>query len=276
MDRALFFRLVRDGAFGGRLGQAQVDGMTRILDYWQEHHADRPLAQLAYVFATAKWETAHTMQPVREIGRGKGKPYGKSGSNHRQVAYGRGLVQLTWDRNYERADRELGLGGRLIADYDLALDPATSVAILIAGMIGGWFTGKRLDDYIADGVVYDFVGARRIVNGTDRARAIADLATQFYAALVQAHGRSRAAEVDAAMPATEPDDAPVTTGKPAGLSTTIWAQVGGIVTAIVTPIGTAVADLDWRVAAVLTAGAVLGFGLWTIAERVKKSRRYGI
>ena len=62
------------------------------------------------------------MQPVIEIGRGRGKSYGKPDKHRGQVPYGRGDVQLTWDRNYETADDELSLNGALLANFDLALD----------------------------------------------------------------------------------------------------------------------------------------------------------
>ncbi|MFH7264110.1 hypothetical protein ACHWGJ_29120, partial [Klebsiella pneumoniae] len=66
------------------------------------------------------------MQPVTEIGRGGGKPYGKPGKHGGQVPYGRGDVQLMWDGNYETADDELGLKGALLANFDLALDTEIS------------------------------------------------------------------------------------------------------------------------------------------------------
>jgi len=165
--------------FGGKLRQPQVDGINLILRYY----SGDSIPELAYILATAKWESAHTMQPLREIGRGRGKKYGVVDSTGK-APYGRGLVQLTWARNYKNADQKLGLGGRLAADYDLALDPVISVKILINGMRDGWFTGKKLSDYI-DGTVsrVNFINARRIVNGTDRAPEIADLALTFAGAL---------------------------------------------------------------------------------------------
>ncbi len=138
--------------------------------------------QRAYVLATAWHETAHSLQPVREIGQGRGRAYGRPGRHQGQVAYGRGYVQLTWDTNYEKADRALGLGGRLIADYDLALRPGIAYQILTRGMREGWFTGKGLDDYI-NAAQCDYRNARRIVNGTDRAVLIASHARAFWRAL---------------------------------------------------------------------------------------------
>lgn len=169
-----FFAAIRP-LFGGSLKHGQVDGLNAIL----AATATLPRSYRAYILSTAYHETAHTMQPIREIGRGKGKRYGVVDQTGK-APYGRGYVQLTWRENYQRADRELGLGGRLAADYDLALDPEISAQILVEGMLDGWFTGKALRDYLPG----DYVGARRIVNGTDRAQQIAGYAKGFEAALV--------------------------------------------------------------------------------------------
>lgn len=180
VDRHIYFAVCR--AHFGRLTQSQVDGHTVILDGMA---LDRPLVDLrhaAYMLATTAHETDRTMQPIREYGRGRGKRYGTKGPHGGQVAYGRGYVQLTWAENYARADRELALGGALIADYDLALDPAIAYRILSRGMLEGWFTGRRLSHFI-HGEQCDYLGARRIINGTDRAVEIAGLAHHFEAIL---------------------------------------------------------------------------------------------
>lgn len=168
-----FFSAVRP-MFGGSLKQSQVDGLNQILTTT----VGLPISHRAYVLATTLHETASTMQPIREYGRGKGKKYGVVDQTGK-APYGRGYVQLTWRENYLRADRELGLGGRLAADYDLALDPAIAAQILVRGMVEGWFTTKRMSDYLPG----DYAGARRIVNGTDKAALIAGYARQFESAL---------------------------------------------------------------------------------------------
>lgn len=176
VDHDIYFREHR--RHFGRLRQDQVDGIALILDGMA---ADRPLIDVrhaAYMLATTWHETDQTMQPIREYGRGRGKRYGKPGPHGGQIPYGRGYVQLTWDVNYERADAELALGGALIADYDLALDPAIAYRIMSRGMLAGWFTGRRLSHYI-HGVRKDYVNARRIINGTDRAAEIAGIACTF-------------------------------------------------------------------------------------------------
>jgi hypothetical protein len=199
MDRAEFFAAVRLSLFGGRLSAAQVQGIEAILDEAVKR-AIR-LEWLAYILATAFHETAQTMQPIAEYGKGKGKKYGVKGK-YGQVPYGRGFVQLTWDENYEKADKELGLNGALLKNFDLALQLDIATAILFAGMEEGWFTGKKLSDYIHDAVV-DYVNSRRIVNGTDRATMIATYAREFEVAL-EAAGYA----AEPASPGAEPAPAP--------------------------------------------------------------------
>lgn len=146
------------------------------------------LNNLAYILATVWHETAATMQPIAEYGKGKGRKYGVKGK-YGQAPYGRGYVQLTWDENYEKADKELSLNGALLKNFDLAMDPKYAVQILFKGMEEGWFTGKDLDDYIDDidedekEDLREFANARRIINGTDKQIHIGQLAISFERAL---------------------------------------------------------------------------------------------
>lgn len=143
---------------------------------------------LAYILATVYHETAATMQPIAEYGKGKGRKYGVKGK-YGQVPYGRGYVQLTWDANYEKADKKLNLKGALLKNFNLALDPKIAVQILFVGMEEGWFTGKKLRDFIdtidepdaQDRLEYE--GARKIINGVDKKSLIAGYALVFEKAL---------------------------------------------------------------------------------------------
>ncbi|WP_234851018.1 hypothetical protein [Sinorhizobium meliloti] len=179
MDRAKFFAAVRSPLFAGKMSERQVQGVDAILD--EAERRGTPLAHLAYMLATALHETARTMQPIAEYGKGAGRKYGVKGK-YGQVPYGRGYVQLTWDSNYERADKELGLGGKLLRNFNLAMRQDIAAKIMFVGMTEGWFTGKKLADYLA-GDKADYVGARRIINGTDKARTIAGHAAVFEKAL---------------------------------------------------------------------------------------------
>lgn len=146
------------------------------------------------MLATTWHETATTMQPIEEFGKGKTKDYGRKlkmggGPGKRvpyttpdKLYYGRGLVQLTWHENYEKAGRALKMD--LLNYPELVLQLNISVDILFLGMFEGWFTGKKLSDYI--GAKTNFVGARKIINGTDKATLIASYASIYLAALRKA------------------------------------------------------------------------------------------
>ena len=179
MDAA-FFNAVRENLFGGSLSQPQVDGINALAAAWSKD-GDGDNRKLAYVLATAFHETACTMQPIAEYGHGAGHRYGVIDATGK-APYGRGFIQLTWAANYQKADRELGLGGALARNYDLALDPDIAAQIAIRGMMEGWFTGKKLADYVTPTSV-DFIDARRIINGIDRAGTIALYAKNFQSAL---------------------------------------------------------------------------------------------
>lgn len=180
-----FFAHVRADLFRGKLSQSQVDGLTAITAAW-EMMGDGDARKLAYVLSTAFHETARTMQPITEFG---GKNYFRKYDGRKDLGNtqtgdgyrfrGRGYVQCTGRRNY--ADWSKRLGVDLITNPELALDPEIAGKIAVRGMMLGTFTGKKLADYI--GVKADYAGARKIINGTDRAAIIAGYAREFEAAL---------------------------------------------------------------------------------------------
>ena len=86
------------------------------------------------------------------------------------------MLFRSWKRNYQKFGDLLGLD--LVNDPGLALQPGTAYKVLSLGMTRGLFTGKKLADYIND-EESDFVEARRIINGLDRARLIAGYAAKF-------------------------------------------------------------------------------------------------
>lgn len=175
-DPGAFYTAVR--RITKKLDQTQVNTIEALL----KGAAHWPIGWLAYGLATA-WHEAR-LRPIAEIGKGRGRPYGKPGK-YGQAQYGRGLVQLTWDFNYEWADKHCcGGDGSLLKNFDRALEPELAGLILVKGMETGAFTGKKLADYIKDrGTHAQFVQARRIINGTDRAAMIADYAVAFQDAL---------------------------------------------------------------------------------------------
>ncbi len=154
----------------GSLSQKQVDGFNAFFDEY-EKRALTDIRFLAYMLATAYHETAKTMQPIEEYGKGKGKAYeGKY--------YGRGYVQLTWLENYKKATAKNNKGWNFILHPELALEVEPAIWICFEGMLSGWFTSKKLIDYF-NGFKNDSVNARRIINGIDCANLIATLHDKF-------------------------------------------------------------------------------------------------
>lgn len=150
----------------------KVGDTQTIINYCRRSGLSRP--QMAYVLATTYHETARTMKPVREA-FWLSEDWRKA--NHRYWPYdGRGYVQLTWRDNYEKASKVVGVD--LVRFPDRAMDPRVATIILVRGMMEGWFTGKGLPQYVSQFKV-DFVAARRVVNGTDKAKEIAALAEEY-------------------------------------------------------------------------------------------------
>ena len=194
-----FFNAVRKPVFNGALTQGQVTGCEAIISEGLRRLTGRN--QLAYILATSAWETARTMQPIYERGARSyfdkyepgttiGKVLGNTQPGDGYRFRGRGLSMLTGRRNYDKAGKKIGVD--LVADPDKALVSENSVRIVFDGMEAGWFTGKKLSDFINDvddaddQDLREFIAARRIVNGTDKAKEIGQLAIQFENALTVA------------------------------------------------------------------------------------------
>lgn len=183
IDRDKFFSTIRP-MFGGKISRDQVAGFNVILSEFERRlWADK--RHLAYILATTHHETASTMQPIEEFGKGKTRPYGRPDPVTKQVYYGRGYVQLTWKENYVKAGAKLGED--FVYHPDRVMDPKHAVNILFDGMGEGWFAGDKkgrhnLTRYFND-KKDDPEGARRIINGTDRATQIAMLYNNYLRAL---------------------------------------------------------------------------------------------
>ena len=174
MNLDVFFKSVRTSVFHGSLTRGQVDGMERIIAYRDENYPRLGNEQLAYVLATVAWETGYRMVPVKEAG---GERYLRSKKYWPHI--GVGLVQVTWKANWDR------FGIKSVED---GLSWPTALHAAFSGMTRGMFTGKKLSDYI-DGGKRDYMQARRIINGMDRAGEIAAIATKFLHALEAASVR---------------------------------------------------------------------------------------
>lgn len=168
------------------LGKIEYDGR------FTRNPVDR--YQVAYCLATFKWETAHTLHPIDEFGaegyfekkysytNRVGKGLGNDRPGDGAKFHGRGYVQLTGRANYAKAAQYLKID--CLNHPELVKEPEYAYEIAVEGMKQGAFTGKRLDQYFRAGMPPDYEGARAIINGTDKAQIIADIARRFDELLV--------------------------------------------------------------------------------------------
>lgn len=207
INRKFFFEHIKNGLFGGSFKQSQVDGLTYLLDAWEKEHVGLDDRWLAYALGTTHLETGAAMQPIHENGGFKyfESNYGPNGHNPSRAKkmgntkpgdgakyHGRGFVQLTWNVNYREMGTYLtqvfGEPIDLLNNPDLALRPEYAAVIMFHGMTVGTFTGKKFSDYFtknADGTPAkdNWVSARAIINGTDKAPVIASFGKAYYSAL---------------------------------------------------------------------------------------------
>ncbi len=181
--------------FDRKLSPDQLEGISLLTDRALRASLEAPESQVAYILATAYWESALTFQPVREglaksdqearvfvkklFEDGRIKTNYAIPAENGQSFYGRGYVQLTWEKNYR------AMGDHLIGDPhifyhnpDMVMQPRLSAIIMVRGMIDGIFTDHKLGDFINRDRI-DFVNARQTVNRMDRAEKIAEWAEHF-------------------------------------------------------------------------------------------------
>jgi putative chitinase len=198
INRTFFFNQISSTLVGGKLTQKFVDGATALLDYWERSHAKEDDRWLAYALATAFHETAATMQPIKEFGGNNyfHKMYDIQGARPGVartlgnltpgdgIKYpGRGYVQLTGRNNYKKWTDKLNMAGvNLVTNPEKAMDPKIAAAILFEGMIEGSFTSRKLSQFFNKQKA-DWIGARGIINGKDRAHMIAIYGQKFYASI---------------------------------------------------------------------------------------------
>lgn len=189
-NRKIYFDHVRASLFQGALSQQQVDGQNAILGQLEDEETGTPIEDVrwkAYMLATTYHETAKTMWPIEEYGKGSGKSYGKKDPETGQTYYGRGFVQLTWRENYHNATIELSLTGDRDLEYhaEMALDLTIASQIMFRGMAEGWFTNKKLGQYF-NATKDDPVNARAIINNdvSKNGKLIAGYHAKFLDALL--------------------------------------------------------------------------------------------
>lgn len=166
---------------------SQMTALDILLTFIERDAGWTNTRQLAYALATTAWESAYTFRPILELGdrRYFDKYEGRHDLGNTQhgdgfLYRGRGFVQVTGRANYTRIGKLIGVD--LASSPDVALSMKTGYTILSRGMREGWFTGKKLSDYINEHDT-DYVDARRIINGQDKAGSIARMAAAFEAML---------------------------------------------------------------------------------------------
>ena len=184
------------GKYGEQFEPLTDDGkgvLTRLFSLIEKDKAMTDVRHVAYTLATIKWETANTFKPITEhgtdeelenrygfnsaIGRSLGNTEPGDGARYK----GRGYLQLTGKRYYQRVNEMLGLAGTdsdLVKYPEKAQDPEIAYRVTGAIMSQGFATGKKLGDFINNQNT-DYVNARKIVGGLDHATDIATSAKKF-------------------------------------------------------------------------------------------------
>lgn len=188
-----FYDIIRKELYSNSISNSQFEGIEAVLN--EAERRQTPDEHLAYIFATIYHETDKTMQPIEEYGKGAKKPYGKKVKYNKQpyfvpdkIYFGRGLTQNTWFEVYESLTRLAKIQGKdwdFLNNPDLLLKMEQSIWATFEGMTKGIYTGKRLRDYF-NAKINDPVNARRIINGTDKAKLISEYYNVFLKALQQA------------------------------------------------------------------------------------------
>lgn len=223
----------------GPFSVSQVVGMEFLVNSMGAEFV--PLNDAAYMLATAWHETAKKMMPIREYGDAayfkrmydihgdrpaKARELGNTQPGDGARYCGRGYVQITGRDNYKKFGIE--------DTPDRALDRTVAFDIMLRGMRQGMFTNKKLSDYIGPEKA-DFLNARRIINGMDKAGTIAAYAKTFQAAL-----KAGGYVPGIGVPHVQPDVPPVV-GVPADRGENLQVGIGGAVAVVMAGIVAAIA-----------------------------------
>lgn len=147
-----------------------------------DHHG-LTLRQRAYVLATARHESKMGRRMVVQESGWADEDKFHLGNIHHGDGHryrGRGYVPLRGRLHYGVWDRRLGVP--LLQQPELAADAAVAAEIAVQAMMAGTFTGVGLADFINDEQC-DYLGARQVVNGRDRADLVARYARHYEAAM---------------------------------------------------------------------------------------------
>ena len=180
-----FYDTARLTLFGGKISRIQFDRLSILLST-AISYGQVTVPHAAYMLATAHWETDR-FNAMEEYATGEAyegrADLGNTQPGDGKRFKGRGFPHLTGRKNYQWGS--LASGRDLISDPTVAADPHVSAELLVNGMMQGVFTGVGLGRFINEKGT-DYVNARRVHNGLDRAETIADLAERYEVALITA------------------------------------------------------------------------------------------
>ena len=178
LDKKIFFNEYKNTIDPDRkLSQQEVNAINVFIDFVNTPLSDNwnmTVPQWSYFFATVFHETAHTFLPVKEA-YWLSEEWRKKNLRYFPF-YGRGYLQTTWKVNYQYYSKLLGVD--FVNNPDLMMNPKYSFISSLDGFVKGRFTEKKISDYVND-KKKDYVGARRVINGTDKANLIAGYAKTF-------------------------------------------------------------------------------------------------
>jgi len=225
----------------GRTTQKTVDALNYILDRFENETRLKNIGQFSYCLATWFHETGidgNHFVPVREKkARAGTEVWRKYQSKYWGTGFfGRGLDQTTFEENYRKAGKDLGLGDLFVQNPDLLLKIEYAYDVAVSGMATGRYRADKskrrysLGRFLKsdDCSLQEYWDARNIVNG-DKNRVvdgkanglrIAEIAEKFEHILARSQAPTSAAvstEQGRANPvAGEPPDAVIPTEHPAG------------------------------------------------------------
>lgn len=188
VNRELFYTLFRKKF--GRFTTKQFQGIEATFNEWdlwvENKWTDNDLRKLAYILATDYHEGNKTFQPIKEIGSNQyfikrywtnqklAKELGNKSAQDAINFCGKGKPMITGRGNYTKMSKILGHD--LVRNPDLMLTMDIATEVMFEGMMSGKsfkgdFTGLQLVNFF-NKTKNDPLNARRIINGTDKAKLI--------------------------------------------------------------------------------------------------------
>lgn len=173
--------------FDKQITPSQIQSISKITNYWILHYPKSDLKCLAYILATADYETNRTFRPIVDKSKGKAERYGTmeklNGNKYSkpiQLYYRRGILPMIWYENYQNISKKSGID--VLNFPEKLMDISISIQILVDGMMKGWFTGQKLEDYLSADKS-NWTKARKVVCKSENAQIIKFLGISYYKAL---------------------------------------------------------------------------------------------